>query len=166
MKNPTRPCARAPAPASAASRRLHCWAWRASRRRPSAFWGGGGSRSKRGRPIAGKAQRISRGARRGGRARATAALLEEKASSELGAAERLKAVERGYEKALEATSREHEAQLAADGRNCKPTPREPSRRLLQHTTPRSWTPSHNSRRRTRRTTRSSSNSRRLILENC
>ena len=47
-------------------------------------------------------------------ARATAALLEEKASSELGAAERLKAVERGYEKALEAASREHEAQLAAE----------------------------------------------------
>ena len=40
--------------------------------------------------------------------------LEEKASSELGAAERLKAVERGYEKALEAASREHEAQLAAE----------------------------------------------------
>ena len=40
--------------------------------------------------------------------------MEEKASSELGAAERLKAVERGYEKALEAASREHEAQLAAE----------------------------------------------------
>ena len=47
-------------------------------------------------------------------ARATAALLEEMASSELGAAERLKAVERGYEKALEAAQREHEAQLAAE----------------------------------------------------
>ena len=49
-EEPTRPCARAPARESGASPRRLYWAWRASRRRPSAFWGGGGSRSRTRRP--------------------------------------------------------------------------------------------------------------------
>ena len=41
-EEPDPPRARAPAPASGDWPRLHYWAWRAPRRRPSAFLGGGG----------------------------------------------------------------------------------------------------------------------------